>query len=127
MADQVGAISVAHVHKEFEGQRIKKRYRVASRIAVAVVLIFLPLADKLNSLQMVATTTALVVFTLIVDLYGSTSIHDSFWKDRRKCKYSANCHMKKKDIEDAVKTGQIIEVEKLSKGTKDEKGYFDLS
>lgn len=118
---------MAHVHKEFEGQRIRKRYRVISRISVAIVLVCLPLADKLNSLQMISTTTGLVAFTLIIDLYGSTSIHDTFWKDRRKCKYRADCHMKKSDVETAVKTGQKIEVLKLSKGDKGEKGVYELS
>lgn len=32
--------------------------------------------------------------------------------------------MKKKDMEAAIKTGQTIEVEELSKGTKGEKGVF---
>lgn len=118
---------MTHVHKEFEGQRIKKRYRVACRISAAVTLLCLPLAEKLNSLQMISTTTGLVAFALIIDLYGSTSIHDSFWKDRRKCKYRADCHMKKKDMETAIKTGQTIEIAVLSKGTKGEKGVFELS
>lgn len=115
---------MSHVHKEFDGQRIAKKYRLAVRIAVAIILICLPLTHSLNSLQLVSTTTGLIVFTLIVDLYGSTSVQDRFWKDMSTCKYSADCHMKKKDVESAIKTGQVIEVEELSKGIKGEKGAY---
>lgn len=123
-ADCVGLISMSHVHKEFDGQRIAKKYRLAVRIAVAIILICLPLTHALNSLQLISTTTGLIVFTLIVDLYGSTSVQDRFWKDKSICKYSADCHMKKKDVESAIKTGQVIEVEELSKGIKGEKGVY---
>ena len=70
-------ISISHVHKDFDGQRLRKRVRLPIRVAVAVVLICLPLAESLNSLQLIATTTGLVMFTLAVDLYGSTSIPDT--------------------------------------------------
>jgi hypothetical protein len=94
---------------------------------VAVILIFLPLAHGLNSLELVSTSTGLIALALSVELYGSTSTHDSFWKDRRICKYSADCPMKKKDIESAVKTGQMIEIEEISKGFRGEKGVYELS
>lgn len=94
---------------------------------VALILIFLPFAHGLNSLELVSITMGLVAFALIVELYGSTSVHDSFWKDCRVCKYSADCHIKKKDLEEAAKTGQKIEITEISKGSRGEKGVMELS
>lgn len=116
---------MAHVHKEFEGQRIAKKHRLAVRVGVALILICLPLAHKLNSLAMISTTTGLVAFALTVDVYGSTSICDTFWRDTSICKYSAECQVRKKDIETAIKTGEKIVVEEISKGTKGEKCVFE--
>lgn len=39
-------------------------------------------ADSLNSLQLVGTTTSLVVLVLLVDLFGATSVrHNIIWGD----------------------------------------------
>lgn len=127
LADHVAAISMSHIHKEFEGQRIAKRHRLAVRVAIAIVLICLPLAHHLSSLKLISTTTALVAFVLTVELYGSTSVLDDFWRDKKMCKYSAECHMKKKDIETAFAKGDTIAVGELSKGTKGEKCVFEMS
>ena len=94
---------------------------------MAIILIFLPLAHGLNSLELVSITMSLVAFALIMELYGSTSKHDGFWKDCRVCKYSADCQIKKIDLETAVKTGQKIEITEISKGSKGEKGVIELS
>lgn len=126
-ANLLGIISLCHIHKEFEGQRIAKKYRLSVRLGVAIILVFLPLAHSLNSLELVSITMGLVAFALIVELYGSTSMYDSFWKDRRVCKYSADCPIKKKDLETAVKTGQKIEIAEISKDSKGEKGVIELS
>ncbi|MCJ1470309.1 hypothetical protein MMC07_008954 [Pseudocyphellaria aurata] len=123
----MSAISMSHIHKEFEGQRIAKRYRLAVRVAIAIVLICLPLAHGLSSLELISTTTALVALILTVDLYGSTSVLDDFWRDKKMCKYSAECHLKKKDIETAFTKGETIAVEKLSKGNEGEKCLFEMS
>ena len=127
VADRVAAISMSHIHKEFEGQRIAKRYRLVLRVAVAIVLICLPLAHDLSSLELISTTTALVALVLTVELYGSTSVLDGFWRDKKTCKYSAECHLKKKDLETAFAKGETIAVEELSKGTKGEKCVFEIS
>ncbi|KAK3170972.1 hypothetical protein OEA41_003056 [Lepraria neglecta] len=119
-------ISLCHVHKEFDGQRISKRYRAPVRIAVAIILIFLPLADKLNSLQLISTTTGLVVLVLMVDVYGSTSIYESFWRCTSQCKYRAECPMKKKLVMDAMKTGATIRLNEVQIGDGGEKGFYDV-
>lgn len=46
-------ISLSHVHKVFDGQRIKKKSRIFNRIVVAIILIYLPLAESLDSLQVI--------------------------------------------------------------------------
>ena len=104
-------ISASHDHRVFDGQRIAKRYRICNRIVVAIILICLPLAKSLSSLQLVSTTTGLVVYILMVDVYGSTSIHDDFWKCNAQCKYRAECPLKKKLVFDALKSGTKIKLE----------------
>ncbi|KZF20755.1 hypothetical protein L228DRAFT_284697 [Xylona heveae TC161] len=44
---------------------------------------------RLNSLELVATTTGLVVLVLVVELLGSACVHESFWGCRKKCCYTA--------------------------------------
>ncbi len=124
-ADLVAFISVSHIHKEIEGQRIPKKYRLAVRAALSIILLCLPLAHELSSLELISTTTGLVALAMSVDLYGSTSVHDDFWKDKRVCKYSADCSAKKRDIEAALKMGETIAVEELAEGTQGEKCAFE--
>lgn len=118
-------ISLCHVHKEFDGERVQKRYRISVRLAVAAILIFLPLADSLSSLQLVSITTGLVVLTLMVDVYGSTSVHDEFWKCTSQCRYRANCPIKRKLAMDAVKSGTTVRLEEVRLADGGEKAYYD--
>ena len=116
-------ISIAHVHKEFDGQRLKKRIRIPVRFAVAIILICLSTAESLNSLQLIATTTCLVLIVLGVDLYGSTSIYDTFWRCTKQCKYSAECPIKKKLLMRALKNGEPIKLSEVQEdGVVSEKG-----
>ena len=117
----MAAISLSHVHKKIENQRINKRPRLALRVAVGIVLICLPLAEGLTSLQLILTTTGLVVFTLMVEVGGSTSTNNSFWRDKRRCKYSAECRIRKKAIEAALKAGVTINVAEVIKDEGSEK------
>ena len=123
---ETGIISLSHVHKEFDGERIGKRYRLSVRLSVAIILIFLPLAESLSSLQLVSITTGLVVLTLMIDVYGSTSIHDDFWKCTSQCQYRANCPIKRKLAIDAVKTGTTIKLEEVRVEDGGEKAYYDV-
>ncbi|CAF9913322.1 hypothetical protein IMSHALPRED_000976 [Imshaugia aleurites] len=117
-------ISLCHVHKEFDGERIGKRYRISVRVSVAIILIFLALAESLSSLQLISLTTGLVVLTLMIDVYGSTSIHDNFWKCNSQCKYRANCPIKRKLAIDAVKNGTTIRLEEVQISDGAEKTYY---
>lgn len=120
-------ISLCHVHKKVENQRIMKRPRLAIRVAVAIILACLPLADGLSSLQLISTTTGLIVFTLMIEVWGQTRKEDRFWKDRRKCKYSAECRVRRKAIDDALKAGVTIDVAELTKNERQEseKGLYE--
>ncbi|KAI4107723.1 MAG: hypothetical protein L6R37_001408 [Teloschistes peruensis] len=117
----MSVISFCHVHKKFDGQRVTKRSRLGLRVAVAVVITCLPLAESLNSLQLVSTTTGLIGLVLGFDLYGCTYVGESFLRDGRKCKYWADCPRKRRRaLEEAMKTGEVVNVEELA---VDEKGY----
>ncbi|MCJ1384931.1 hypothetical protein MMC17_008049 [Xylographa soralifera] len=122
----MGGISASHYHKSIGSQRVLKRHRLGIRFAVAIVLVCLPLASGLNSLGLLATTTALVVFVLVVDLWGCTCEHEAFWRGDRKCRYSAECMLKRKDIE-AMKMGAVLDVEDLARRDLNAKGVLDLN
>ena len=120
-------ISMSHVHKEIANQRIAKHPRLALRVAAAIILICLPLAaDHLNSLQLVGTTTGIVVFVLMVDVYGSTSRNDSFWRDRGKCRYSTRCALKRRELQEVMKRGERVEIRELVEGGRGEKAAFQV-
>lgn len=120
-----GVISYTHVHKKIDGQRVTKRSRLGLRVAVALIMICLPLAESLSSLQLISTCTGLVVLVLIFDLYGCTFVGESFVRDGRKCKYWADCPRKRRRaLEEAMKSGGMVKVEELA---DDEKGYVPAS
>lgn len=67
----MGLISMAHVHKDLKGVRVSKRVRLGFRGATGVVMVLLPLAgERLDSLGLVAAMTGLVVFSLVVEVWG---------------------------------------------------------
>ena len=78
----MGIISLTHIHRTIPGQRISKNHRIMFRFLVSIALVMLGFADGLNSLQLVGTTTSLVVLVLLVDLFGATSVrHSIIWGD----------------------------------------------
>lgn len=120
-------ISMSHLHKDVAGARLKKMHRMGIRLIVAVVLVCLPLAKSLNSLQLIGTVTGLVVFVLIVDIYGHTNVETAFFGGRRHCAYTADCPMKKKDLEHAVKSGETVTIQALAEKESGEKALFESS
>ncbi len=54
-------------------------------------------------------------------------MHDPFWREKTKCKYMADCQVKRKAIERALKEGVAINVEEEARGTRAEKGFYELS
>lgn len=47
---------------------------------------------------------------------------ESFFGEKRACKYTARCKISKKDLESAVKGGHVIKVEELK--DRGEKGMY---
>jgi len=123
----MGLISASHAHKEIVGQRWEKRYRLAVRFAIAIVLLCLPMAEQLNSLTLISTTTGLVTLVLFLELWGTSCVQDSFFQEKKQCKYTANCKMRKTDLEDAVKRGDIINIEELAEKESGQQGLYELS
>lgn len=106
--------------------RIRKRYRLANRWAVSIIMCCLPLAHDLNSLQLISITTGMVVYVLLIELWGTTAAGDSLFgagAKEKKCKYVAKCSIPSKDLETAAKHGTIIKVEEYKE--TGEKGALD--
>ncbi|KAK5132990.1 hypothetical protein LTR08_008277 [Meristemomyces frigidus] len=104
-------ISLSHIHKESESIRLRKRYRLTSRFGVAVVLLLLPLAERLNSLQLVGTVTGLVVFTLITELWANSCCDEKLFERSKPAQYLGHCG--KKALEALVQDGREVDVELL--------------
>ncbi|KAG9234335.1 bacterial low temperature requirement A protein-domain-containing protein [Amylocarpus encephaloides] len=127
----MGVISVSHLHKDPpNGVRIRKSLRLTNRFTVCVVLVCLPLAEHLNSLQLISVVTGLLLYVLLIELWGAGCPGDSIWGDWKngegaKCKYTARCNISKKDLESAVKGGQVIKVEELK--DRGEKGMLPVT
>lgn len=75
----MAGISVSHIHKEFALPRIRKRFRILYRACVGGVLVGLARARQLDSLDLIGTTTALIVSILAVEIYGGSNATTSFF------------------------------------------------
>ncbi|TVY52773.1 hypothetical protein LSUE1_G009743, partial [Lachnellula suecica] len=96
----MGIISLSHVHKDHpKGLRILKRWRMLNRFGVCIILFCLPIVESLNSLQLVSIVTGLVVWVLLLELWGCSCPEESFFGEKRKCGYTARCKVSRKDLE----------------------------
>lgn len=119
---------MSHIHKDIQGARLKKWHRMCVRFAVSIVIVCLPLARRLNSLQLLATVTGLLLLDLVVELYGLTQVGESFFGRRgKKCAYWADCSMRKHELEQAVKTGEPVTIEAFVNKGDGEKAHFETS
>lgn len=108
----MGVISLCHSHKHPEGgTRLTKRTRLTMRFVVVLILILLPLAHGLNSLDLVGTVTALLVVSLIVELWAASDVHETLFGRGETCRYTGRCQ--KKTLEAMVSEGGDVEVEEL--------------
>ncbi|KAI1321682.1 hypothetical protein F5Y16DRAFT_66896 [Xylariaceae sp. FL0255] len=108
----MGLISISHTHRSIDGLRVPKRYRLIGRFVVAVILVLLPLAKGLDSVELVGIVTALVVFVLGLELWAASSCHETLCSRGKPCQYIGRCG--KKDIEKLVLEGhEKIDVETL--------------
>jgi hypothetical protein len=85
----------------------------------------LPTAHHLNSLQLISIVTGLIIWVLFVELFGCSSPEESFFGEKKQCKYTARCKISKKDLESAVRGGHVINVSELS--DRGEKGLYEMS
>jgi hypothetical protein len=114
----MGVISLTHEVKVIPNARLGRSPRLVVRFAAGIAILLLPVAkDRFTSLSLVATTCSIVVFVLLTDLAGTTCRGDDFWNfsESRKCTYSASARISKKEMMDKVKTGELVNVEQLSK------------
>jgi hypothetical protein len=118
---------LTHVHKELPTERVKKAHRLTLRFAISIILITLGLAEHLNSLQLIGITTSLVCLTLGMDLYGSSCSTQSIWGCHGPCSYSADCYVKRRDIEEAAKNGIKFNLEEMANGQNGEKNTQYIS
>ena len=110
----MGVLAMTHRHKVVERRRLHKGKRLLVRFAVSIVLMCLPLASQLNSLHLIATTTGLIFLVLCVDIYGMGSFNQGFWRGCDNCRYSAECRLRKADMEAAVQT-KTVDLEELAR------------
>ncbi|GJN84822.1 hypothetical protein PLIIFM63780_008386 [Purpureocillium lilacinum] len=96
------AISLSHDHRAPATLRWAKRYRLANRVAVCIIMFLLPLAHSLDSLELIGTTLGLSAWVLIVELFGDSCTDDPFIGEKEGChvRYLARCS--KKDMEKAA-------------------------
>ncbi|KAH8712175.1 bacterial low temperature requirement A protein-domain-containing protein [Phaeosphaeriaceae sp. PMI808] len=118
-------IAFTHQHRKIPNQRLRKNIRLWFRIIISVVIIVLPEAH-LDSLQLVATTTGLIVAVLLLELVGSSCWGENmFWEKgcrRDKATYSAKCGVKKEELEKSVREGTVLDVEEIARRERGEKG-----
>ena len=120
----MAVISFCHIHKRLAKSRLRKRPRLAIRVCVAVIIICLPTAGSLSSLELISITTALVFFILALDLYGSSCEGDKFWtggfcpEEKKRCTYTAKCKFgkrRRKELEEALQRGEKLSLSDLLK------------
>lgn len=107
----MGFISMSHNHKESETLRLRKRWRLSGRFVVCIIMVFLPLADNLNSLQLVGIMTGLIVFALGTELLGASCCKEKLCQRSSNCKYFG--HVNKKELEALVKNGTEVDVTQM--------------
>lgn len=104
----MGLISLSHVHKDYKTVRLSKRFRIAMRFIVSIILICLPTAENLNSLDLIGLVTGLLVFQLLVELVGSSTSGSTLWK-----KENPECctgYLGKKNLKEYVHGGKELDL-----------------
>lgn len=112
----MGLISLSHAHHAPPRMRIAKKYRLANRVAVCLIMFFLPLAQKLHSVELISITLGLVAWVLIVELWGKSCKGDSFFDTGRNSAQSRAMTTAKKGknsatLEDNPNPGQATPME----------------
>lgn len=115
-------ISISHVHKEPEGTRLIKRYRLMSRVAVSIIMVCLPLATSLNSVELIGLVTGLLVFLLVTELFAASNANEKLCGRDKACKYTGRCSKGK--LHKMISSGKGIEVDGLISDKDKESGQI---
>ena len=116
-----------HVHKTIPNQRLFKNKRLFIRILASVAILCLPIAH-LDSLDMVGTVTGLLLFVLVIELFGASCAGENVLWDteckRNRAQYEARCAVRREELEKAGREGQVVDVEEIAGRDKEEKGVI---
>ncbi|KPM35125.1 hypothetical protein AK830_g11441 [Neonectria ditissima] len=115
----MGVISWCHEHRVPATLRWSKTTRLANRLAVCIVLFFLPMAKNLNSLHLISVTLGLSVWVLLVELFGKSCTNDPFIGEKKGCTVRYSCKCSKKELE---KVGALPEKAELRRAEVQELG-----
>ncbi|KAL8366088.1 hypothetical protein RB595_004729 [Gaeumannomyces hyphopodioides] len=109
----MGLISFCHEHKLPATRRVPKRLRLANRAVVAAAIAALAAVpeDSLTSLGLVATTTGMVTWVLLVETWGRSCPEETWFGEDGGCKrrYLARCSRRR--------------LEEVVRGEEDGEGY----
>ncbi|KAJ8071428.1 hypothetical protein OCU04_001749 [Sclerotinia nivalis] len=100
----MGLISGTHIHKKpdqdtYTHTRLAKRYRLLNRLLICIILFCLPLSP-LNSLHLISTVTGLVLWVLVLELWGCSCPDETFFGgDKGRCTYTARCRVSRGELE----------------------------
>ena len=106
-------VSISHVHKDLDGLRLAKKHRLVSRVVVAIILICLPLATRLDSLELVAIVTCLVVLVLVLELWATSCCNERLFGRAKACQYTGRCG--KKSVQALLNEGKDFNLDELQK------------
>jgi len=116
----MGVISLSHEHKVPIGMcRLPKWLRLSNRGAICIVFFCLPAAgERLNSLHLVALTTCLTTWVLLLELWGKSCRSQPFFfgAGEGKCEYTARCGQRR--LEGATKSDGEVDIVELGRGEK---------
>ncbi|KXT10484.1 hypothetical protein AC579_8880 [Pseudocercospora musae] len=100
--------------------RVTKKFRLIFRISVAIILICLPLAHSLDSLDLIGTVTGLLVLLLCLELWAASNVHDKLFGRTTTCQYFGNCG--KKDLRAMLQDGKEVDMDLLTKDEEKNSG-----
>ncbi|KAK5728753.1 hypothetical protein LTR15_001892 [Elasticomyces elasticus] len=118
----MGVIALSHVHKEVATLRMKKRFRIAWRFCIATIIVCMPLAKDLTSLQLVGIVTALIVFALATELWAASCSTQKWTGRSRPAKYTGMCGRSK--LQALVRDGKEVDVGKLASNNSSQDGLI---
>ncbi|KAF2149931.1 hypothetical protein K461DRAFT_281165 [Myriangium duriaei CBS 260.36] len=90
----MGIIALSNIHKESKVDRLRKRHRLAIRLAVGIVIICLAKAERLNSLDLIGIVTALIGLVLITELWAASGASEKLFEWSKTTQYTGRCDKK---------------------------------